>query len=158
MFLAINTIAIGHSYWKVKLNSGKEISELGMSFDLLRGTRSIEWLEDIVGSGDNARIAAITLCTPHGNATLLIGEAYTTFQLKQGTMTISERGTERILQAQIIGRVDDKATGECTAVIWDVLEQRLYTDFKTNVRDFAAWRPGTMPIGALHLDVVGVRL
>lgn len=146
----------GRSYWKVKLTTGKEFSECDHSFDLLRGLRSVDWALDVVGSGDNARIAELTLCTPQGDATMPITESYTAFQLKRG---ISDLFTlNRTLQAQIIGRVDNKETGDCTAVIWDVVEQKLYIDHKTNVRNFKTWREGMADIGALNLEVVGVRL
>lgn len=147
----------GLSYWKVILTTGKEFSEFDRSFDLLRGIRPVDWALDIVGSGDNAKVAELILCTPHGNAHMRINEPYTALQLKRGVMSMLGGG-ERIIEAQIIGRVDNKETGECTATIWDVTEQKLYLDHKTNVKHFTKWREGISDIGALSVEVVGVRL
>jgi hypothetical protein len=112
-------ILAGQSYWKVKMRSGKEYSERDLSFDLLRGSHSIDWALDITGSGDNgaqsdgqAKIAELTLCTPDGNATLTITEPYSAFQLKCGASSMF--GNERILLGQIIGRVEDKESGRCS--------------------------------------------
>lgn len=156
----------GQSYWQVKLTSGREFSELDQKVayapDPVNGRpiarkRHIEWREDIVASGDNARIRELHLVTPQGDACLMIGEPYTAFQFKRGTMLPLHSGI-RLMNAHIIGRVDNKETGSCTAVIWDVQEQKLYIDQMTNVRNFAAWRPGVIPVGAIQLDAVGVRL
>ena len=147
----------GEAYWKVRLISGREYSEYDLAFDVRAGgMRSVDWARDIVGSGDNARVAELTLCTRAGNATLLIGEPCVAFQLKRGTMSLF--GETRILEAQIIGRVDNHETGDCTCAIWDVQQQRLYTDYTTTVHQFAAWRDGITAIGALSLPVLGVRL
>jgi hypothetical protein len=151
-------ILAGQSYWKVKLRSGKEFSELDVSFDLLRGSHSIDWALDIVGSGDNgaqsdgqAKIAELTLCTPQGNATLKITEPYSAFQLKCGASAMFSN--ERILLAQIIGRVEDKESGLCTCCLWDVQEQRLDPQYMSSVKNL-----GYRNIGALSLEVVGLRL
>jgi hypothetical protein len=144
------------------MRSGKEFSELDKSFDLLRGTRPVDWALDIVGSGDNgkqsdgqARIEELYLCTPQGEVSLSISEPYTAFQLKRGTMDLL--GWNRIIQAQIIGRLDDSETGRCTAYIWDVQEQRLYGEWQTYITNFAAWREGIIPIGALNLEPIGLK-
>lgn len=117
----------------------------------------MDWSNDIVGSGDCARIEELWLCTPAADFLLSIDREHPAFQLKRGAMTISERGTERIVQAQICGRIEDKATGACKAYIWDIFEQRIY-DVRTNVHDFAAWREGVIPIGALSMKVQGIDL
>lgn len=159
------TIFTGQSYWKVRLTSGKEVSELGTKVEhvihpqtgkLVARKRKIEWLEDITASGDNAHIKELILCTPRGDAHMPISEPYTAFQLHRGFASLFTG--ERMLLAQIIGRVDDKETGACTAAIWDVQEQRLYIDHHTTVSSFSAWRPGVAAVGALSLEVVGVRL
>lgn len=150
------TLLCGLSYWKVKLSTGKEISEHQLSFDLLRGKRNVDWALDIVGSGDSGKITEMILCTPQGDAHMPLVEPFTALQLKRGTQDLF--GGQKTIMAQIIGRVDDRETGACTACIWDVLEQKLYTDFVTNVHAFGAWREGITAPGALSADVIGFRL
>ena len=145
----------GESYWKVLLTSGKIITEGELSFDFLRGTRSIDWYLDIAATDDCRRIKEITLCTPVENTTLAISEPYSTFQLKRGTKLLLQSGN--VANAHIIGRVDDKVTGDCTAIIWDTLERQIYTHV-TNIHSFSAWREGVAPIGAINYAAMGVRL
>jgi len=144
-------ILAGQSYWKVRLRSGKEYSEFDTSFDLLRGSHSIDWALDITGSGDNKNIAELTLCTPQGDATLKITEPYSAFQLKCGASAMF--GNERILLGQIIGRVEDKESGLCTCCLWDVQQQRMDAQYMSNINNIE-WRN----IGAMSLEVVGLRL
>jgi len=155
LFSQFNRLARGFSYWKVKLGSGTTRSELDMSFDLVRGTRPLEWLEDIIGSGDLQHVQELTLCTPKGNATFAINEPYTAFQFKIGFVPLL--GGERTVNAQIVGRVENKETGLCRATIWDVVEQKLYIDYMTSVLAFKAWRPGLADIGRLNLDALDLR-
>jgi hypothetical protein len=153
----------GQSYWRVTLTTGKIINEGQLSFDFLRGTRNVAWLEDIVGSGDYKNIREITLCTPEGEVTLPIFEPYTAFQLQRGTTNLFTGG--RIANCQIIGRLEDRESGACTAVIWDMQGEQqtngtckhLYIDHSTTVRAFSAWREGVAPIGTLDYKVVGLR-
>jgi len=147
----------GFSYWKVELTSGKELTEDALSFDFIRGIRNIDWALDLVSTGDVGKIRELKLCTPHGVASLPILEPYTAFQLKVGTKVLLG-GSERVLQAHIIGRVDDRETGKCTAVIWDVIEQKLYLDYSTSIRNFKRWRDGVSDLGELSISVLGVRL
>jgi hypothetical protein len=119
--------------------------------------RKIEWREDIVASGDCAHIQELHLVTPQGDAYLLLSEPHTAIQMSRGTL-LPLHGGIRIKNMQLIGRVDNRETGACTAVIWDVQEQKLYPDFQTTVKDFAAWRDGVIPVGAMNTDVMGVRL
>jgi len=59
---------------------------------------------------------------------------------------------ERILIAQIIGRLENRESGLCTCCIWDVGNQQLMTDVESNVN-----RIEYRNIGALSLEVVGLR-
>ena len=156
----------GQSYWQVKLTTGRTFSELDepVKFEpdpvtgrMVARKRKIEWAEDIVASGDTAHIKEIHLITPQGDAYLSIVEPYSAIQFKRGTMMILGAG-QRIANAHIIGRVDNLETGDCTATIWDVQEQHLYVDHQTNVKTFAAWRPGVAAVGLLALDAIGLRL
>lgn len=160
-----NRIFAGQSYWKAVLTSGKTISEIDMktgfttdpkSGRLVAFRREIQWYDDIVAAGDAKNIKELHLVTPAGDACLPISEPYSAFQFHRGTfLPFSE---QRQVNMQLIGRVDNKETGDCTAIIWDVHEQRLYTDHITTVFDFTAWREGVTKVGRINLDVVGVRL
>ncbi len=154
MLNQLRKFARGESYWKVILTSGREISEVQTITYQGKNKRPIQWLEDVVNAGDAARIAELWICTPRGDAALRITEPYSAYQCQQGVLTLQGRRTT----AQIIGRVDDKATGRGVAFIWDVITQQLYRDSDANVTAFAAWRPGVVPPGALALPVIGVRL
>lgn len=155
----------GQSYWRVKLSTGKTYSELDQAVkfvpDPLTGrmvarSRAIEWT-DIVAAGDTARIQQIAMVTPQGTVTLNITDPHSAFQMKRGTVDMFGGG--RIMEAQIIGKVTNRETGACLAHIWDARHFLLFTQFESNVRDFASWLPGeVIPPGALALDIIGVRL
>lgn len=148
--------SLGESYWRVILSTGRVISELERSFDLVRGKRPINWHLDLVAAGDVARIKELWICTPAGEAALRIDEPYTAYQFSMSSLMTD--GSDRSKLAQIIGRVDDKATGKGIAYIWDVATQQLYKDDQADVMNFGAWRPGITPPGALALPALGVRL
>lgn len=154
LFQEAKTLASGQSYWKARLSTGRVLCELNTITDFRQArTRKTEWLEDIIGSGDLRRVVEISLCTPHGEVHLSVKRPYTAFQLNQGMLSIY--GREKT--AQIVGRIDNDA-GDCTAAIWDAVEQRLYPEFFSNVHRFAAWREGLVPLGRLNLEALGVRL
>lgn len=163
LFSGISRLAQGRSFWQVKLTTGKTVTEGQVSFDLIRGPRNVIWLEDICGSGDNRHIREITLCTPGGDITLPITEPYTAFQFQMGTVAFF--GGEKIPNAQVVGRVNNRETGECTCAIWDVqgeeqadgTRKHLFVDHKTTVRAFASWRGGIPDIGTLAYEMVGLR-
>ena len=154
MLNQLRKFAKGESYWRAILRDGREISEVQTVTYNGRNKRPIQWLEDVVASGDAARIAELWICTPRGDAALRITEPYSAYQCQQGVLTLEGRQTT----AQIIGRVDDKATGLGVAFIWDVTTQQLYRDESANVTTFGAWRPGIAAPGALALPVIGIRL
>ncbi len=154
MLSQLRKFAHGESYWRAILRDGREISEVQTVTYNGRNKRPIQWLEDVVASGDAARIAELWICTPRGDAALRITEPYSAYQCQQGVLTLEGRRTT----AQIIGRVDDKASGRGVAFIWDVTTQQLYKDESANVLALGAWRPGIVPPGALALGVIGVRM
>lgn len=153
----------GQSYWQVTLKTGRTFHEGQVASNFSHGLHNIAWFEDIVGSGDCGRIRELTLCTPEGDVTLPILEPCTAFQLQRGTTALFTG--EKIVNCQIIGRVDDRGTGACTAVIWDVQGEEmpdgtmkhLYIDHFTTVKDFVRWREGVADVGQLSYDVVGLR-
>jgi hypothetical protein len=164
MFSTQSRLIKGLSYWQVTLTSGKTFHEGQFVFDFIHGSRNISWTNDIVSSGDSRNISELVLCTPEGNVNLPILEPYTAFQLQRGTASLLTG--ERIVNCQIIGRVDDKDTGACTAIIWDAIgediedgtKKHLYIDHFTTIKNFKKWRSNVADIGAISLDVVGVRL
>lgn len=150
----LTTLAAGQSFWRVRLSTGRIMSELGTVHDLRRGTtRHMEWLEDLIGSGDIARVREVTLCTPRGDVHLVVEEPYTAFQFSQGMVSLEGRRKS----AQVVGVVTDKAIGACEYAVWDVAMQQVYTG-TTSVYSFEAWRPGVVPFGALNLAALDVRL
>jgi hypothetical protein len=156
----------GQSYWRVKLTSGRTFSELDhavkftpdpLTGRLVARSRAVEWLEDIVGSGSTANISQIALVTPHGTVSLEITEPETAFQFKRGIVDMFGGG--RHMEAQIIGRLENRETGACVTHIWDGRHQQLFANFSTSVKDFASWRPGeVIAPGQLAYHVVGVRV
>lgn len=156
----VRAFIIGESYWKVTFHSGRELSELDtrtyVDHEQVIRVRAVEWLEDLVGSGDLKNVKEVLLCTPDGTAHLTITEPYTAFQLSRGTL--SALTGERIKNCQIIGRIDDKASGAATAYVWDVQEQALY-QVVFNIHDgLPSWREGVIPVGVLNLKAMDVRL
>lgn len=144
----------GESFWRVILNTGKEYSELDIiDSDPIRGIRPLDWHLDLVATGDVARIAELWLHTPGGDVALKIVEPRTAYIFNSSLLAL---GRSKV--AQVIGRVDDKEQGTGIAFIWDVPMQQMYRDDQASVRDFKAWRPGIVNIGALALDNMGVRL
>lgn len=144
----------GESFWRVILNTGKAYSELDIvDTDLLRGRRALDWYLDLVSTGDVARIAELWLHSPSGDVALKIVQPYTAYIFNSSLLSI---GRSKV--AQIIGRVDDKEQGTGIAFIWDVAQQQMYRDDQASVRDFKAWRPGIVNIGALAIENMGVRL
>ena len=155
----------GESFWKVTLQSGRTLSELDVvSIPVIDAkdpekkwfVRRYEWLEDLIGSSDIRNVKEVMLCTPKGVFGLKITEPYTVFQLSRGTASLLEG--ERHKNAQIIGRVDDKDTGASTAYVWDVQEQEAYQVTFSIHDGFPAWREGVIPVGALNLKAMDVRL
>lgn len=181
--------ALTRSYWAAKLNTGEWVSEARTVHDWRKGEqRQIDWMDDIVATGDCNKIVELWLfCPPSptsrfGNtARLPITRPGSAFQFKvatHDTAGIGGPGT-RTLQAHIIGRVDD-AEGNCTCFIYDTVQDGLLTPEtpiydhlqgtkqdghgnlmyagKTNVNHFHSWRPSLAPIGQLALDRIGVTL
>lgn len=151
---AMQIFAEGRSYWQLILTSGKSYSEIDHIDDPVRGRRALDWHLDIAATGDTARIAELWLHTPQGPVALRVWEPHSAYIFNTGLMGMEGRSAV----AQVIGRVDDKEQGTGIAFIWDVAMQQCYRDDQAGVRNFAAWRPGIIPPGALNLDVMEVRL
>jgi hypothetical protein len=155
----LRVLMAGESYWKVKLSTRvRLLSELDtvsiQQSDKRWLIRRYEWLEDLIGSGDIGRVEDVILITPKESIGLIVKEPYTVFQFSRGTQSLLTG--ERIKQVQVIGVVTDKETGACEYALWDVTMQKLYHG-TTSVHNFAAWRPGVLPIGALNLKALDLR-
>lgn len=156
MIQELTTLGSGQSYWKAKLSTGKVLCELDTVTDIRSAsTRKVEWLEDLIGSGDLDKVREVMLCTPQGDAHIATERECAFFQLKQGIASLFDG--ERTRTAQIVGCLNDD-DGGCVCAIWDALEQRLYTDFSTNVLRFDKWRDGIIPPGRLAIEALGLVL
>lgn len=162
----------GMPYWKVILTSGKEINGMEQKkvteLDLalkpeLKGhvMRSIDWTLDLVSTGDVRRIKELHLICPGVNwpGVLKIKEPGTAFQFKNTSrFNIAETG--QVLESQVIGRVDDKATGACTCIICDRFMGVFvyHSNIGINGNTFGSWHPRIASISSLALDVQGLTL
>ncbi len=173
----LRVLLAGESYWSVVMRSGKtwsELDEKSIEIPTLQGgtkrylVRRLEWKEDLINSGDIAKVKEIHLHTPQGVARTHVGDPYTGFQFSRGTSALLTG--EKLKNLQVIGAVTDKDTGECTFALWDYQDQNLYVDMlwdnenkvtyrgHNSVRDFKAWRDGVIPIGPLNLKAMDVRI
>lgn len=165
---------IDEAFWAVKMQDGRFLSERDTVRDgnLLEGDlplhraskRPLDWTLDLVSTGDVLKIKELwLLCPPSlGNplgqtARLPIVEPGTAFQFKVGYVDGNPGGTLRSRAHQLIGRVIDKESGTCECFLWDVGLQKLGM-WNTSVYDFQSWRPEVAHVGALALDVLGLRL
>jgi hypothetical protein len=154
----------GLSYWSALLTNGKLRSELEIIPTLtngVAGTRKLDWTLDLASTGDTDRIKELTLHCPNGQeATLEIVEPGTAFHFV--TKSVDAFGSNSAgREAQIIGRVIDKASGACECWIWDYRPfagQKQLIAYQSTIQQFGAWRQNLMPIGALAIDVQGFRL
>lgn len=159
----ISPFAIKHALWCVKLANGRFLSECDLVRDYsLQRKRPFDWTLDLVNTGDVMQIRELWMVcppsptSPLGNtARLPITEPGTAFQFKTKHLSL---GVGEPVFHQIIGRVDDKATGACTYFVWDHLLRAMSTPLPNNIYDFQSWRPEVGRIGALGLDVLGLRL
>lgn len=152
------------AHWSALLTTNKRWSEHQLVPTLIagqKGVRKLDWALDIVGTGDIKRVKELSLHCPDGRvATLEIPETGTAFQFK--TKSLNMLGSNDIdLEFQVIGRVLDKITGRCECFAWDYRplpgEPNLVA-YKSTIYNFGAWRNNIVPIGALSIDVQGMRL
>ncbi len=173
---ALSPFLIRHSIWAAKMLDGRFLSErdwvkVGNNPDDTRypaSKRPFDWTLDLVATGDIKKIAELwLLCPPTKEsplgecAKLPIVEPGTAFQLKVGFLnTTGGTGvdTREDRAAQVIGRVDDKETGECTCFIYDSEMRKLSTPWHSTIYAFGTWRDGIAPLGRLSPDVLGLSL
>lgn len=168
MFPSINLR--GTAYWEATLYTGRKVSGIERTKvterdrmlkpelkDVLE--RSIDWTLDLVSTGDVLKIKELSVVAPgvHLPGVLKVTEPGTVFQFKNVSATTGAFGVmDRIINALVIGRVDNKETGACTCWIWD-RELGLFP-YKSNITDFGTWHPRIAPIHGLAHDVIGLRL
>ncbi len=139
-------LEITRSYWAAKLNAGGDASEwvceARMVHNWRKGEqRQIDWMDDIVATGDCRKVTELwLLCPPSrtsplGNtARLPITRPGSAFQFKIATHDTAIIGPGvRNQQAHVIGRVDD-TEGNCTCFAWDIVQDGLLTP-ETTVYD-----------------------
>ncbi len=147
-----------YSYWEVQFTSGKVLNELGKVHDFMVGERLVDWTLDLVSTGDMRRVKEVRLICPgiltHG--VLRLTERQTAFQFKSSSAVHDGVRQYRILEAQVIGRINDLDTGACDCFVWD----RMLGLFKysSNIRDFGSWHDRIAPVGELSQNVLGLRL
>lgn len=86
---------------------------------------------------------------------LKIDENYTAFQFKHRTKEFFN-STFTTLEAQCIGRVTNKESGDCECYIWDRFLGIIF--YKSNIYNFGSWRQGLIPLKDLSHEVIGIRL
>lgn len=152
-------------YWAVKLrHTGKWLCELDMRNDVRLGMRRpFDWTLDMVDTGDVCRIEQLWLFCPPSKQFpmgqsdyLVIPESGTAFQLKVGILHAFGESS-RVLASQLIGRVENKETGECSCLVWDVSLGVLGT-WTSNIYEMGKWRDGMAPLGNLSQHVLGIQL
>lgn len=164
--LGCSLLDIDRAYWAARLDTDEWLCEARTHVDLYRGTeRYFEWYEDLVCNEDVLRVKELwLLCppsrlSPMGNtARLPIVEPGTAFDLKVASVSTTLAATWRVLEAHIIGRVEDKASGACTCFIWDDRYQVMTEPYHTNIRHFGRWRPNLPDFGEVAWEKMGVRL
>ena len=154
------------SYWAAKLDTGKWVSELDTRVDakFREGFRPFDWVLDLLATGDVRRIKELWLfCPPNAlnplgtSARLPITERGTAFQIKGGVVLALGASGQRTTY-QLIGRVDDKVSGNCTYFAWDAKLNGMTEPLHTSIYDFKPWREDILPLCHLNLDVLGVGL
>lgn len=170
MGIATSLFAVGDaidprlSFWSVLLSTNKRLSERQLVPTFRqgqRGVRRLDWALDLTATGDIKRVKEVTLHCPDGRiAVLEIPESGTAFQFK--TKALNMLGANDInLEYQVIGRVLDKVSGCCECFAWDYRPkpgEPSLVAYKTSIYQFGAWRDTVTPLGALGLEVQGLRL
>jgi hypothetical protein len=163
--------AINRPYWAVKVaetgDPAKDwISEAHPKVDLVNATvRSTDWTRDVVHPGHSATIKDLWLfCPPNrlspgGNtAHIPIHEPNTAFEMKVGSLMSNLATSERHMHAMLVGRVNDRKSGEAVVFIWDEDYGVMWEPWHTNVRPpgMGTWREGIAPLHGLNYNEIGL--
>jgi hypothetical protein len=176
MGAVLHPFMIDYPVWAVKLSTGKFLSERDTVWDELQrevgqggrksyfapNKRPFDWTLDLVQNGDVMKIKELWMICPPGpvsplgnTAKLPITEPGTAFMFKTRHLIMGPGRPEFHL---IIGRVDDKATGDCTYFVYDCILRGMSEPLRNNVYDFQSWREGIGRVGALSTNALGLRL
>lgn len=159
----ISTMMVPYSFWVVKLDNGKLLSERDTVNDFIKdGKRPIDWTLDLITTGDIYRVKELWLiCPPNpGNPTgqtarLPITIPGTAFQFKVANMDVMGAwGKTRA--AHVIGRVDHPETGDCTVFAWDDELRALIAPYQTNIHEFKTWRDSIASPRHISMPVLGL--
>jgi hypothetical protein len=115
------------AYWSVETTRGKVWSERQLIptwHEGVKGVRKLDWLWDIVGTGDIKRLKTVTLHCPDGRTGVLemtepgeMRSKWPAFQFRNKSVDVIS-GYGR-LEFLVVGRVIDPANGWCECFIWD---------------------------------------
>lgn len=152
----------GRAFWGIELEDGGWYTQLHTLVDVVRGCeRELQWYDDIVATSDVLRIKELWLFCPKSRETPLgatceldIKEKGTAFYCAGKASSL---GVGRYPTFTLIGRVNDKDSGDCEMYIWDALVRRCY-HHRSNVRNISQWRKGGPIVGKLALDRIGLRI
>jgi len=148
-------ILADRSYWGIKLSDDTFVQEID----------GVEW-DALVQNGDMDRAKELWLfCppndwSPRGNtARLPITIPGRAFQTKGASKSATLGGMSfRRPEYQIIGVVDDPDTLACTCFVWDYRVWMMSEPFKTNLVDFAKWRPDAPKIHGFSPRALGLKV
>lgn len=150
----------GSSFWAAKLITGKVISERDPVSDR-NGQRTVDWTLDLVTTGDIYKIKELWLITPANInpfahiPRLIVTIPGTVFQFKIANLdALGASGNTRV--AQVIGCLDDPATGACTIMAYDEELRRLIPPYHTFIGAIEPWRPEIAPVMHISSPVLGM--
>ncbi len=158
-------LQIDRPYWAVKLDDDTWVSEAVSKIDLVRGIeRLTDWSADVVANDLTSRIRELWMfcpasrLAPTGNTVRVpILPEQRAIQFKNGSFDTTIVAGKKMMAAMIVGRLDDRASGECTCFVWDCQQQALYVNWKTNLyRPFGKWREDGPPVPALSPAALGI--
>ena len=153
-----------HPYWAVKLRDPERwISEIDGQVNFLGAIyKPYDWTMDLISTGDIFDIEELwmfcpkTDIAPQGSTCTLrftTQDKGTAFQFNVTKMKLDTR-----VDHKIIGKVIDRASGDCECFIWDDEMRVMSMPYYTNVNKFKSWREGIAPIGQLSHAIIGLRL
>ncbi len=170
----LSPLLVSVPFWAVKLDDGSFRSERDLVRDGNRqdepgrpaGKRPFDWALDLVQSGEIHRVKELWLFCPPDRLNPLgqtvrlpIIERGTAFQFKIGYFDSNIAAGERSCVAQVIGRVDNKETGDCICFIYDRVLGGLIANWRSNVYHMGTWRPGEIaPMAAISPELHALSL
>lgn len=160
----LGRILVPKPYWACRRADGKYLTELDMVRDATtQQMRPFDWVLDLYATGDRSTITELWMFAPptpqhlQGESVFLhVKEPGCYFQFKVATIH-GLGGDGKQFESMVIGRVDDKETGECTCFVWDAQLQAIGL-WHSNVYSMGSWRDGIAPLGAMEHTMIGINL